>query len=98
MKTGKFVVTVVAWLGLGTACVTLAPGADQVKMTKIPQDVASCKAVGNVLVPTTPEGNVDLANAERQFRNQVVGLGGNTGLVTFGPLGAPSQGIAYHCS
>jgi hypothetical protein len=94
----RVVTTIVVWATLGAGCVTLAPGADQVKMTKNPQDVASCKAVGNVKVPTTAEGNVDLANAERQFRNEVVGLGGNTGLVTYGPVGAPSTGIAYHCS
>ena len=98
MKRGKIVVTVVAWMVLGTGCVSLAPGADQVKITKNPQDVASCKAVGNIKVPTTSQGNVDIANAQRQFRNQVVGFGGNTGLVTFGLIGAPSEGIAYHCS
>jgi hypothetical protein len=35
---------------LGAGCVTLAPGADQVKMTKNPQDVASRKAVGNAII------------------------------------------------
>jgi hypothetical protein len=25
-------------------------------------------------------------------------LGGNVALVTYGPISAPSQGIAYHCS
>jgi hypothetical protein len=94
----RLVITVAAWTMLGTGCVvTLAPGADQVKLTKDPQDVASCKAVGNVKTPKSAEGNVDLLNAAREFRNQVVGLGGNTGLVTYGPLGAPGEGIAYHC-
>ena len=97
MIKGRFVVTVGAWLLLGTGCVTLAPGANQVKVTKNPQDVAACKAVGNIQVPTTAGGTVDMANAANQFRNQVVGLGGNTGLVTAGLVGVPSQGIAYQC-
>ena len=49
-------------------------------------------------VPTNSDGTVDLANAQREFRNQVVGFGGNTGLVTFGLVGAPSEGIAYICA
>lgn len=98
MAVDRFAIVLALWLAFGTACVALAPGADEVKMTKNPQEVASCKAVGNVEVPKTAEGNVDIANAARQFRNRVVGFGGNTGLVTFGPLGAPSEGIAYHCS
>jgi hypothetical protein len=40
---------------------------------------------------------VDMANAQRQFRNQAVGLNGNVGLVTSGPVGAPGEGIAYRC-
>lgn len=31
-----------------TACVSLAPGADKVRLTKTPSDVARCSAVGNV--------------------------------------------------
>jgi len=103
MKSGELMIAA-GWVVLGAACllvvgcmVALAPGADQVKMTKNPQDVTSCQAVGNVKVPTS-DGNVDIVNAAREFRNQVVGHGGNTGLVTFGPVGAPSQGIAYKCS
>ena len=97
MKSGQIVGVIVGWMVVGTGCVTLAPGADQVKMTKDPKDVASCQAVGNVKVPTNAQGLVDIANADRQFRNQVVGHGGNAGLVTYGPVSAPGEGIAYHC-
>jgi hypothetical protein len=85
-------------LTLQAACVTLAPGADQVRLTQSPADVASCKPAGNVRVPRNAQtGTVDIANAQRQFRNQVVGQGGNAGLVTSGLVGAPSEGIAYQC-
>jgi hypothetical protein len=83
------------WL---TACVTPAPGADKVRITKSPSDVAACTAVGNITVPTNPStGTVDIANAATEFRNQTVGLGGNTGLVTYGLVRAPAQGVAYRC-
>jgi hypothetical protein len=79
------------------SCVSLAPGADKVRLTKTASDVSSCKAVGNVNVPRDSKGEVDIANASTEFRNQVVGLGGNTGLVTSAALGVPSEGVAYVC-
>jgi hypothetical protein len=79
------------------ACVSLAPGADKVRITKDASDVSTCTAVGNIKVPRNSQGNVDIANAEAQFRNQTVGLGGNTGFVTYGPLGVPVEGVAYRC-
>ena len=79
------------------SCVSLAPGADKVRITKNASDVSSCKAVGNIDVPRDSKGQVDPANASTEFRNQVVGLGGNTGLVTSSVLGVPSGGIAYVC-
>ena|SRR5215468_7765614 len=90
-------VTTVAAVWL-TACVTPAPGADKVRITKNPSDVAACTSVGNIRVPTNPStGTVDIANAATEFRNQTIGLGGNTGLVTYGLEGAPAQGVAYRC-
>jgi hypothetical protein len=91
------VLIIIAYATLGTACVTLAPGADQVRLTTSPGDMATCKPAGTIRVPRGPNGTVDIANAQRQFRNQVVGLGGNAGLVTSGLLGAPSEGVAYQC-
>lgn len=79
------------------ACVTLAPGANQVRLTNKPADVTLCKALGNIQVPRNEQGLVDGASAQNQFRNQVVGLGGNVALVTEGFLSIPVAGIAYHC-
>jgi len=79
------------------ACVTLAPGADQVRLTNKAADVGMCKALGNIQVPKNDNGLVDGGSAQNQFRNQVVGLGGNVALVTEGFLSIPIVGIAYHC-
>jgi hypothetical protein len=80
-----------------SSCVTLAPGADQVRITKSPGDVSSCSAVGNIKVSRDAQGQVDIANANAEFRNQVIGLGGNTAFVTSAPLGVPVEGVAYRC-
>ncbi len=79
------------------SCVTLAPGADQVRLTNRPADVGACKALGNIQVPKDDQGLVDGASAQNQFRNQAIGLGGNVGLVTEGFVSIPVAGIAYHC-
>ncbi|HZF19728.1 MAG TPA: hypothetical protein VE008_08485 [Burkholderiales bacterium] len=81
----------------------LAPGADQVRITKNPADVAGCKAVGNVSL-----GPADyLMYSETRMRNRVVGLDGNTLFVTVSTEGldangAPykilQEGVAYRCS
>jgi hypothetical protein len=69
------------------ACVTtvLAPGADKVRMTSSPADVAGCKALGNL------EGSSDAINYQNIVRNETVGLGGNVAFLTTG------SGIAYLC-
>lgn len=86
--------TAIAVIGLGAAgCVTvaLAPGAEKVKITKNASDVASCKAVGNVVSqPMGPEAT----NADLQ--NKALGLGGNTIFVT-GANGRSVEGVAYRC-
>jgi hypothetical protein len=54
--------------------------------------------VGNIKVPTNPStGTVDIANAATEFRNQTIGLGGNTGFVTYGLGSTPAEGVAYRC-
>lgn len=87
----------VACVTLATACVSLServklvPGADQVRLTSEPADVANCKPMGNVHPPDTtltPEG----------FRDEVIGLGGNTAMVTFGSVAYPVAGVAYLCN
>jgi hypothetical protein len=80
-----------------SSCVTLAPGADQVRITNKASDVATCKALGNIQVPKNDQGLVDGASAQIQFRNQAVGLSSNVALVTEGFVSIPVAGIAYRC-
>lgn len=71
------------------ACQTvpLVPGADKVRFTNAPADVANCKAVGNL-----PAGGAFGAeNAWAVARNNVIALGGNTALL------APGVAMAYQC-
>jgi hypothetical protein len=93
MTTSRWLAAI-AVIGLGTAgCVTvaLAPGAENVKITKKASDVASCKTVGNVKAqPLGPEAT----NATLQ--NQALGLGGNTIFVT-GADAVSVAGVAYSC-
>jgi len=57
-----------------------------------PSDVTHCKPVGNINV----HGSVD---AKKEFRNDVVGFGGNAAIVTeTDVLGeTPFAGVAYQC-
>jgi hypothetical protein len=86
-----------ACLALLAGCVTPvpAPGAAQIHLTDKSADVAGCTAVGNIHLTKVEDGVVDLH--ETRFRNAVVGLGGNSALVTVGALIAPQEGIAYRC-
>lgn len=79
------------------ASITLAPGADQVHLTDKSSEVVTCKSRGNITVPKNEQGLVDMAVAQKQFRNQVVGLNANVGLVTEGLMRFPSAGVAYRC-
>jgi hypothetical protein len=97
LDCGKNTLLLIASAILISACVTLAPGADQVRLTNKPADVGVCKALGNIQVPKNDQGLVDGASAQNQFRNQAVGLGGNVALVTEGFVSIPVAGIAYHC-
>ena len=81
----------------GCVTVSLAPGADKIKVTNKAAEVAGCTAVGNVHVPKSANGLVDAASAATQFRNEVLGLGGNAGFITYGPLSVPVEGVAYRC-
>jgi len=85
----------------GCATVTPAPGAEAVKVTKNPADVTACRAMGNV-DSRAAHGNV--LNITPVLRNQVIGLGGDTLLLTFDPRdhvvsnpGDLATGIAYKC-
>lgn len=86
----------ISLLVVTAGCVTVvpAPGSDQVRLTQKPADVAGCTALGNIKLSQD-----QLAQGEANFRNLVVGFGGNTALVTQSSYGydVPLQGIAYRC-
>ena len=86
-----------AIVAVGCETINPAPGADKIKITRNPSDVAKCKAVGNITVPKDVNGAVNGWTAATEFRNRTVGFGGNTGFVTVGSEGVPEEGIAYHC-
>ena len=80
-----------------TGCVSLAPGANKVLVTSDASAVVTCTAVGNIREQVDVNRQTDTANASAVFRNRVVALGGNTGLVTDGSVRVPAQGVAYRC-
>lgn len=84
------VVPVALAVGL-ISCVVAVPGADKVRLTRNASEVSTCSAAGNIRV------NASGSSARTEFRNSVVGFGGNVGLVTNGPAWAPVEGIAYRC-
>lgn len=73
------------------SCVTapLAPGADKVKLTQNADDVAGCKAVGNV----STEYNLWV---DASLRNKTVGLDGNVLFLTL-ETAERKEGVAYRC-
>jgi hypothetical protein len=96
MRKAAGVISVMTILAVTSGCISvaLAPGAEQVRTTQNPADVASCKAVGNV---DGTEGNPQPMpqNVLRQIQNKTIGLGGNVVFLTT-PLA--NQGVAYHCN
>jgi len=75
--------------GCNVVSLALAPGAEQVKITRVPADVASCHPVGNVRHADSPLTDL---------RNVVVGLDGNTLFVTVeAAQSGIIEGIAYRC-
>lgn len=97
MQIARYLYVAIIFVVALSACVSLAPGADKVRITKDASDVSACSAVGNIRLPSDANGNVDGYNADAQFRNQTVGLGGNTAFVTRSGLFVPIEGIAYRC-
>jgi hypothetical protein len=80
------------------ACVTttLAPGAEKVRLTENAADVSNCSAVGNIAPAQDAKG--DTFSTPTDFKNQAIGLGGNTVLVTKQYMGALLNGVIYRCS
>ncbi len=78
-------------LACGCAAAPLAPGAQQVKVTRNAADVTGCTAVGNL----------DTVKTSDDPRNQAVGLGGNLVFDTRPSpavtMGAPMTGVVYRC-
>ena len=93
LHTRRVVIPVALAVGLISCVVAVAPvpGADKVRVTRNASEISTCSAVGNIRV------NSSGSNARTEFRNMVIGFGGNTGLVTNGPAWAPVEGIAYRC-
>lgn len=67
-------------------CVTPAPGANQVRITKNRADVAACTAVGNIGAESMHNLDPDVA------KNKAVGLGANLVFDT------GDGGVAYRCN
>ena len=80
-----------------SACVTLAPGAEKVRITKIASDVLGCTAVGSVDTVGAPQGPSAIDDSSKELRNKALGLGGNVVFVTSSVLNVPQEGVAYRC-
>jgi len=89
----KFTI-VFAFLGaiFATSCVSLAPEAKLVQITKNPVDVTGCKILGTV--GSTPP-YVGPRDGMHQMQNKVAGLGGNVLFVT--SYNVTGSGMAYRC-
>jgi hypothetical protein len=92
--SSNFRLAVLITFTAGTAActtVTLAPGADRVRLTVNAADVSSCRAAGNV---KAPQGSG--LDGEATIRNQALGLGANVIFITRNVTGA-EEGVAYNC-
>lgn len=78
--------TVMMLGAISAGCVTPAPGADQVKITKNPAEVSACAPVGNISAEK-------MSNLDRHVaQNQAVGL--NADVV----FNTGAGGVAYRCA
>jgi hypothetical protein len=75
-----------------TACTSLSPGAEKIKVTRNPKDVAGCKAVGEVSGLTA---NQALPGAKKKMMNAALALGADVVFVT-STVGS-YDGVAYLC-
>lgn len=93
LHTRMVVIPVALAVGLTSCVVAVAPvpGADKVRVISNASEVSTCSPVGNITI------NSSGSNARTEFRNKVIVFGGNTGLITNGPMWAPVEGIAYRC-
>jgi hypothetical protein len=96
MKSLAITVAVAAIAVSACVSVPLAPGAAQVKVTRVPADVVSCKALGNLDLEAAAAG---IDNA----KNHAIGLGGDTVLDTtptniYGTTAPLRTGVIYRCT
>ena len=91
LHTRMVPVALAVWHVSCVVAVAPAPGSEKIRLTRNASEVSTCSAVGKIIVSTSG------SSARTEFRNGVVGFGGNIGLVTNGPTWAPVEGIAYHC-
>jgi hypothetical protein len=85
-------VSIVLFLMTLTSCTSLSPGAEKVKFTRDPKDVAGCKAVGQVSGLT---GTQALPGAKQKMMNAALAIGADVVFVT-STVGS-YDGVAYRC-
>lgn len=90
-RNAAFMALCLCLVATGCVSVPMAPGAENVRFTRVAADVSNCKAVGNVDHAT---GAV--------VANQVIGFGGNTVFDTTDSLhyalgDRADTGIIYRC-
>lgn len=93
MKTIRWkpAVAAICTVAAGCASVSLAPGADQVTVTRRAADVAACTPVGDMSSPPPMMTDPDV---DRRMRNETLSLGGNVLLIT---SSLRRTGTAYRC-
>jgi hypothetical protein len=82
----------IAVLGIGfiaSSCVSLVPGADEIKISSSAADVQSCRSMGNI----DARGFNNPVDIEHTMRDQAVGLRANVVLTT-----SLTTGVAYSCT
>jgi hypothetical protein len=72
-----------------SGCTTLAPGAKEIIVTRNTADVQNCRVLGSV---GSANGGVD------ELRNQALGMGADTILITSWVLSTETAGLGYRCS
>jgi hypothetical protein len=81
---------------LFSACTTtLAPGASDIVLTRKPDDVKQCAPLGSVQSTGAASIPGDDLN---ELRNQAVGAGADTILLTTPLLASAAGGLAYRCT
>lgn len=85
MKPAAVVLPAIA---LAACAITVAPHADEVRLTRVAADVQACRPVGNI-------DERQSQGLEALLRNHAVGLGADTVLLT-APL--DMAGVAYRCA